>query len=879
MSLAIGNGNVGVSRGVLAAVVVAVVVVALAGGLVGYYVTHPPTKTVTVVSSTATTVTTTTAVTSTVTSSTATTVTTSTATTVTTTAVTTTATTVTTSTATTVTTTATPSIPMAQTIELIQVSPTLVPQYFETGQIDVFLNPYFLSATIWSQLRSIPGIVMLSPTYASGDALEFNPYPSNTTFNPLAYWQFRFLLNYLIPRSYYVSQIFSGMAAPALAWPFIWGINSYLLIFPEIVKYNIHYDPTYFNQSVFTLFQDINKTDPVWHGRILYISGKWYYIPPNSTTPKPVTIIFFIRNDDPFRYSIGQDMMAKLVSMGFTVQPIYGSLSTAYATVYGSNPADMQWSIYTAGWIIGPSPWDTSAGAGWCASWASATPGWGTSGYWIWSNATIDNLTWQISVGNFTSLAQFENLSRIALFDCFQQSLIDWIAAIKYPYPASSSVVNYMPSLTGLEWSLGLDYAYSTAHPDILKIGMLHVSQTSGYNAFQWLYSTDIYTDDMLNFIFDPFYVSNPFTGEPQAARGGWSVEISPNGSAIFPVPANAVIWNATLGKWVTVGPGHYSKDVIRYYFNGTWLGQKWQDGQPISMADILFGYYVLFDLAQSGKDLGPNVAAASDLAGTLSTIPQTVVGMQFFPNGTVVVYDDYWFPDPNIVAPAFLPILMPWPILALQFYAYQQGKYAFTTNEAQSLKIPQMDFRSPDFNKYIAGVLQDWISTGYVWDNGSWAIVNGYNYLNSSMVTEAYKDALNFYNTYGNLLVGSGPYILKSIVTVSPQSAILVRWSGYPFNYTWWFNRIYVSQGVTQLPPGGNLVPAVISVSSTNVTIGQPASFNVTMYTPAGKPLIYVFLVSPNGTVVFSGNFTGTVSGFTGTVTFTIPASITSKL
>ncbi|MGC8570313.1 MAG: hypothetical protein ACP5L1_03180, partial [Caldivirga sp.] len=41
----------------------------------------------------------------------------------------------------------------------------------------------------------------------------------------------------------------------------------------------------------------------------------------------------------------------------------------------------------------------------------------------------------------------------------------------------------------------------------------------------------------------------------------------------------------------------------------------------------------------------------------------------------------------------------------------------------------------------------------------------------------------------------------------------------------------------------------------------------------------IYVFLVSPNGTVVFSGNFTGTVSGFTGKVTFTIPASITSKL
>ncbi|MFP3311467.1 MAG: ABC transporter substrate-binding protein, partial [Caldivirga sp.] len=118
------NGSLGVSRGVLAAVVVAVVVVVVAGGLVGYYVTHPPTKTVTV--STATTVTaTTTAVTTT-----ATTVTTSTATTVTTTAVTTTATTTTATVAVVTTTTSVPytvKLTAPTPSELIDVSQVAAP--------------------------------------------------------------------------------------------------------------------------------------------------------------------------------------------------------------------------------------------------------------------------------------------------------------------------------------------------------------------------------------------------------------------------------------------------------------------------------------------------------------------------------------------------------------------------------------------------------------------------------------------------------------------------------------------------------------------------------------------------------------------------------
>ncbi|WP_243681316.1 hypothetical protein [Vulcanisaeta souniana] len=319
-------------------------------------------------------------------------------------------------------------------------------------------------------------------------------------------------------------------------------------------------------------------------------------------------------------------------------------------------------------------------------------------------------------------------------------------------------------------------------------------------------------------------------------------------------MPPNAVIWNATAEKWQDVGPGQYARSVVYLYFNGTWLGQYWQDGQPISMADVIFTYYTWFDLAATtttgAPDLGPNQGTASDIGSALAPGVSTIVGIQFFPNGTVVVYGNYWFPDPNFVAayyaPGFPTFTTPWVDQAIEFYAYQQGKYAFDEPEAQSLSISTGDFRSPQFNQYVAGVLQNWIKIGYIWDNGSWAIINGQNFLGSNATATAiqdYEDALSFYNTYGNFWISNGPYILKSITTVTPQSAVLVSWSGYPYNYTYWFNQIFTRSGITSVP--SNLVTSVTSVSPSSITANTTVTLTVSV-SAFGNPEAYVYLINP---------------------------------
>ncbi|MBP1449043.1 MAG: ABC transporter substrate-binding protein, partial [Thermoproteus sp.] len=206
--------------------------------------------------------------------------------------------------------------PMPQTVTVTEIPPDQAYLYFSSGKIDLYLNPWKLPPDVLARLQGNPNFTLVSPTMRAAYALLFNPYPSNKTFNPFAYRQFRFLMNYLVDRSGYVARIFKGLGTPMLALPGHFVINSYVLIVPYISGFNIHYDPTYVKTAVTALFSGINKTDPVWRGRILWMNGKWYYIPPNSTTPQPVTIIFFIRNDDPLHYQMGSAFAEALGSQG-----------------------------------------------------------------------------------------------------------------------------------------------------------------------------------------------------------------------------------------------------------------------------------------------------------------------------------------------------------------------------------------------------------------------------------------------------------------------------------------------------------------------------------------------------------------------------------
>jgi len=58
----------------------------------------------------------------------------------------------------------------------------------------------------------------------------------------------------------------------------------------------------------------------------------------------------FIRGDDLVRKSIGELLALELERAGIAVDREYGDLSKALAVVYGSDPAELRWGVYTEGW-------------------------------------------------------------------------------------------------------------------------------------------------------------------------------------------------------------------------------------------------------------------------------------------------------------------------------------------------------------------------------------------------------------------------------------------------------------------------------------------------------------------------------------------------
>ena len=70
-------------------------------------------------------------------------------------------------------------------------------------------------------------------------------------------------------------------------------------------------------------------------------NGKWMF------NGKPVSISILIRSDNQPLRSVGELVASEMERAGFTMKRTYGDLNKANTVVYGSNPQDLGWNIYT----------------------------------------------------------------------------------------------------------------------------------------------------------------------------------------------------------------------------------------------------------------------------------------------------------------------------------------------------------------------------------------------------------------------------------------------------------------------------------------------------------------------------------------------------
>ncbi len=296
----------------------------------------------------------------------------------------------------------------------------------------------------------------------------FNPAPPDSEAkahgiycNPFQYAEVRFAFNYLIDRNYIVKSIYYGYAIP-LYFP---GIPpqykaDYEILAPIITQLKLGYNPDYGKKLIFDTLRK--------HGYI-YKDGQWY-CPLNATGGKliPVKVIVARRTEDQ-RYEIGAYVESILKQLGFEVIDKQITGREAYKIVYSSNPADMQWMIYTEGWIDtelvkyhDDNPYD------FCALYA-LMPGWGVPGYWQYNaskvyvpqmHTSLYKLTYNIASGKFKTLKQRAEMYYWAVYYCLKQAVRVWVAAVNGIYVINPAVKGLVPNYFGFWHVLNMMHIY-----------------------------------------------------------------------------------------------------------------------------------------------------------------------------------------------------------------------------------------------------------------------------------------------------------------------------------------------------------------------------------------------------------------------------------
>ena len=681
---------------------------------------------------------------------------------------------------------------------------------------------------------------------AGSVGLLMNPAPAkdSSSLNPFQFREVRFAMNYLIDRQFVVNEILKGYGTP-LVDPFGSYSPEYLNVIDTTESFGFNYNPGLAKKMISDAMNAAGaKTDA---------SGKWVF------NGKPVTVKIMIRLDDSPRKSIGELVASKLEDMGFGVLKDYGDLTKANSIVYGSNPQDLQWNLYTEG-FAGTSvfvKYNPIIPAQMYAPWAGNMPGSQNPNFWRYENSTLDGVTQKIFFANFTSADERNKLVSTAVKEGIQESVRIFLAQRTEPFAASSS-------LNGLvnDFGAGITSKYSLLNvrpPDgknSLNIGVKQIHQGS-WNGVAGL--SDAYSRDIYYSIFDSGTFRDPYTGEIIPMRTQWT-DISTKGPAgKLAVPEDAQTWDPATQKWKDAGSNATATSKVTYKI----LYSKWHNGINMDKSDLLYSDYFTFEWGtDSGKD-----DRTVDPEFTSSAAPSLPLlkGIKFTSPDTVESYVNFWHYDEKEIAD-FAPVWAaePWEITAAGERLVTDGKFAYSRSQAIAEKIDWLDPIIPEHAQAIKAELQKMKAEGYVPPAlRSIVSVDG--------AKARYDASIAWITLHNHAIISNGAFYLDNFNIAGGTITIKAfRDPSYPFEVGHWSS--YEKPLLAKIEKVDN---------ARSIKIGQPATITVSLQVdgkPSNEATVNYFISNKNGSVVVRGEAQPSAGG-AGSFGLNLTPDDTSKL
>ena len=723
-----------------------------------------------------------------------------------------------------------------------------------------------------TEASTVPSTFDQYKTPASWYGLEINPTNTADGFNPFQFQQVRFALNYLVDRDYFVDNLLGGNGIPTVS--VYGGEPDELVTSTATAPYaNITDSVTIANSTIYTALIAQGAT------------FKSTATPQWSYKGQPIVISIFDRTDDPVRHAYDGYLAAQLQKVGFSFTLIPGTLTTVETAVYGTDPANATWDIYPASYGFTYSYYDEGF-AELYAPIAGAIPASSTQGpaFGAFNDVakeqastvallnTADNEALNFFTTNFTNIQQRDADLNTLVGVGVKAAVVIGLAQSLEPYEASPTLqgvtTNFVndPLLNALSF-LTMNTASGTANIGVRHLASSSLNPVGGY--------TDTYSVTWSEAIQFPPVFYQPSTGYPYTVGWGFDVKAD-NPTSTVAVPTSAVVMNATQDKFVNVPSGTTAKTAVIANF-APMLAESWQDGQPLTLADILYQYILAGEVTQN-----PNSPIYDGYsAAVFGPSWQTVVGLQIINSTSVDVYSTFYYPDQYYAGInaagalfAFTPTtgaqgILPWQDYAGMANLVANGKDAWSTSGADHKSLPWLSLVNPTDVSNLKAALSTYATSSYVPPEfASLQTLTGVSLVSSASAAAGYNAAVTFIGKYGTGIIGNGPFILTSYSpSTSPAYAVLTKNTAFT-----WGDLMSPDLGATPvLLIQEAQIPSVVTPGQTITVTALQTVEGSTTTSPAPGATVTLQLIA-NGAVAFQSNYTASSAG---TVSVTIPSTL----
>lgn len=581
-----------------------------------------------------------------------------------------------------------------------------------------------------------------------------NPAESEE-FNPFSNQEIRFALNYLIDRKLIVNELMGGYGSPIVSY-YSPTDPEYLTVIEQLENFNFKYNPTLAKKIINEALEQKGATK---------INEKWHI------ESKPIEITIFIRSDDPVRKSMGEILADELEKVGFIVKKDFGDLNKAFVSVYGSNPADLKWNLYTEGWGQSVFKKYDSIGLGQMYSpWFSNMPGFNDPSYWNYKNEKLDELTQKIYTGDFNSVEERESLIQQAVVEGVNESVRIFVASKIDQYIASENIDGIIN-----DFGAGVPTRFTpinaNGEKNELTIGVKQIYQ-GAWNPVMGL--TDTYSRQIWWIVSDPGTFKHPYTGETFPVRVNWDVETRGPYEKLK-VSKEAKLWNPENQEWEKVPGNTLATSKVTFDFKFS----NWHNKEMMDMNDIVHSLY--FTIEWGTQTNQNDKTFDTEYTPQAAQGIQTIKGINVIDEDTVEVYVDYWHFDHGEIAEwAALWNSMPWEIISAMEEAVKDGKTSFSRSGSTSKNVSWLSLIVPNDSQLIKEYLLKFRNDKYV--------PSPLKGKNQDYYQNRYEASINWIEKYNHAIISNGPFYLEYYAPESRTISVKAfEDKSYPFKKGHW--------------------------------------------------------------------------------------------